>query len=147
MSTDTQKWWSYPCEAESGRTVITSGRDCMDKYIASGKYIYRIEVSWQYPQLPDGMPDEEAARTLEQVTDALAEAFDRDKAAVMTGIYTGDGRRDWVFYCKNLRIFQTVFNRALEPLDTLPLLIEAEQDPDWEEYRHLRDTTYIPEEK
>ena len=47
----------------------------------------------------------------------------------MTGIYTGDGRRDWVFYTQNLNIFGRVFNRALEPLEQMPLLIEAESDP------------------
>lgn len=61
----------------------------------------------------------------------------------MTGIYTGDGERDWVFYTQNLNIFGRVFNRALEPLEQMPLLIEAESDPDWEEYREMREISYI----
>ncbi len=143
----TEKWWSYPCEAENGKTIITSGHDGLEKQMLSGKYIYRIEVGWEYAALPDGMPDSQSAETLEKVTDAFSAALANDKVAVLTGIYTGDGRRDWVFYTKNLKVFNSFFNRALADLPILPFTIEAEEDPDWEEYRHLRETTYIPEEE
>ena len=141
------KWWSYPAEGENGRTVIVTGHDGLDSVIESGKYIYRLDVSWQYDALPDGMPTDEDAEMMEKVTDALIEELKRDKAVVMTGIYTGDGRRDWVFYTKNLRIFSALFNRALESLPQLPLLIEASEDAEWEEYREMRETTYVPDEE
>lgn len=140
------KWWSYPAEGDNGKTVIVSGRDNIDKFRDSGKYNYRINVSWKYNSLPDGLPEEGDAELMEQATDALQSALSKDKVAVMTGIYTGDGRRDWVFYTKNLHIFSNVFNRALEPLDTMPLEIEAEEDAAWEEYTEMREMTYVPDE-
>lgn len=142
----TEKWWSYPAEAESGRRIIVTGRDLVDRERESGKYIYRINVYWDYDALPDGMPSDEDADMMEKVTDALLLAFKKDPAAVMTGIYTGDGRRDWVFYTPSLRIFNNVFNRALQDLPLIPIVIEAEEDPDWEEYSQMRDATYIPDE-
>ncbi len=142
----TDKWWSYPAEAENGRTVIVTGRDRIDHFRDSGKYIYRINVTWDYTPLPDGMPEDDDAKLMEEVTDALLEAFRKDTVAVMTGIYTGDGRRDWVFYTKNLKIFSTVFNRALSELPTVPIVIDAEEDADWEEYTHMREETYVPDE-
>lgn len=42
----TDKWWSYPAEGESGKTIIVTGRDLIDDYHDSGKYRYRIEVGW-----------------------------------------------------------------------------------------------------
>ncbi|MDE5877299.1 MAG: DUF695 domain-containing protein [Muribaculaceae bacterium] len=141
------KWWSYPAESESGRTIIVTGHDGLDSVIESGKYIYRLDVSWQYDALSDGMPTDEDAEMMEKVTDSLTEELKRDKAVVMTGIYTGDGRRDWVFYTKNLRIFSALFNRALESLPQLPLLIEASEDAAWEEYRDMREATYVPDEE
>lgn len=140
-----ERWWSAPAEGENGKTVIVTGRDYMDKIRESGKYTYRVTVSWDYNAIPSGMPDETDSREMEKATDALMAAFKEDKVAYMTGIYTGDGRRDWVFYTKNLLIFSKVFNRALEPLDTMPLVIEAEEDADWEEYRQMREISYIPE--
>ena len=143
----TDKWWSYPAAADNGKTVIVTGRDAIDNFRESGKYIYRIDVSWRYNALPDGMPEEDDARLMEQVNDALLEAFKKDPIAVVTGIYTGDGERDWVFYTRSLPIFNKVFNRALEDLPTIPFVIDAEVDADWSEYTHMREETYVPDEE
>ena len=109
--------------------------------------MYRINVSWDYRAMADGMPADDDARLMEAATDAFEKVTADDKAAVLTGIYTGDGRRDWVFYTKNLVIFQKLFNRALEPIEQLPLVIEASSDPEWEEYLDMRRNTYVPDEK
>ncbi|MDE6696119.1 MAG: DUF695 domain-containing protein, partial [Muribaculaceae bacterium] len=61
--------------------------------------------------------------------------------------YTGDGRRDWVFYTHGLNIFGKVFNRALEGIPEMPLKFDATEDPDWEEYKEMREATYIPDEE
>ncbi|MBD5204074.1 MAG: DUF695 domain-containing protein [Bacteroidales bacterium] len=140
------RWWTYPAEADNGKTVIVSGRDGVDKFRTGGKYNYRIDVTWRYNALPSGMPEDADARLMEEATDALQSAFAKDKVAVMTGIYTGDGRRDWVFYTKNLKIFSVVFNKALAEIDSMPLEIEAEEDTGWSEYLNMRDMTYIPDE-
>ncbi len=134
-----EEWVSFPAEGEGGKTVIVTLREEIAKFRDSGKYTYRVDVHWDYEAKADGMPVDTDAATLEEATDGLLEAFKKDQAGVMTGIYTGDGRRDWVFYTRSLFIFQKVFNRGLEALDrTLPLLIEAVEDPQWEEYSGLR---------
>lgn len=142
-----ERWWTSPAVAENGQTVIVTGRDYLDKIREGGKYRYLVRVSWRYNALPDGMPEEEEAMLMEQATDALQTAFRKDKIAYMTGIYTGAGERDWIFYTKNLAIFGTVFNKALEPLDQMPLEIEALDDPDWEEYTEMHESSYIPEDE
>lgn len=139
-----ERWWTAPTQGEKGGTVMVTGRDGLDAIIAGGKYPYRVEVSWEYDPDPSGMPREEDALQMEKATDAMLATFAKDKIAYLTGIYTGDGRRDWVFYTKNLAIFGRVLNRALEDLDTMPLLIEALSDPEWEEYRLMREISYIP---
>lgn len=140
------RWWSAPVEGEHGATVIVTGRDGVEKAIEKGKYIYRVDVSWDYDPLPTGMPSDADAALMEQATDALKEALSKNDCAILTGIYTGDGRRDWIFYTLNLKAFSGVFNRALEGLPALPLKITASADPDWEEYRNMREMTYIPDE-
>ena len=105
------EWWTAPAEGTDGRLVIVTGRDDIDDIRTSGKYIYRIDVSWRYNALPDGMPEPADAALMEQVDDALKEAFRKDPAGVITGIYTGDGERDWVIYTRSLHIFSKIFNR------------------------------------
>lgn len=137
-------FWTYPAEAENGLTIIVTGRDAIDKFRDSGKYIYRVNVSLPYTPLPDGMPEEAAAERLGEITDALLEETEKDKAAIVTGIYTGDGRRDWVLYTKSLFIFRNIFNRALADMPEFPFEISAEEDPDWQEYQEMKDATYVP---
>lgn len=141
-----QTWWSYPAEAENGQTLIVTGRDNIEKWQKPGKFPVRVTVSWDYTPKPDGMPDDDDAALMEQATDAMLGEFGRDKSAVMTGIYTGAGRRDWVFYTHSLNIFSKVFNRAMADVPPLPLSFEADEDPDWSEYREMRDATYVPPE-
>lgn len=135
-------WWTAPTEAENGNTILVTGRDDVDRFRASGKHVYRVEVTWRYDG--GGMPGRAEAELMEQATDALQAALRRDKVAVMTGIYTGDGQRDWVFYTKSLPVFNTILNRALADLPALPIVIEAYSDPDWAEYSEMRSATYIP---
>ena len=74
---------------------------------------------------------------MEQVQDALEACFANDPVAVNTGIYTGDGERNWVFYTRSLHIFQRKLNEALASFPVLPLTFHAEDDPQWEEYDEM----------
>ena len=130
-------WWTAPAQGENGNLILVTGRRAMDNVIATGLYCYRVEVTWPYEGDEKGLPVYADSKLMEGVTDALNECFDSDPVAVMTGIYTGDGQRNWVFYTRSLHIFQRKFNEALVPFPALPLEFEAEEDPDWQEYREM----------
>ena len=145
MSAKNEVWWTAPAQSEDGQTVLVSGRDCMDEAMASGKYNDRVEITWVYSPAPDGLPDTPAAELMEQADNALREALKKEKGCLLTGVYTGAGERNWVFYVKRTGIFQSMLNRAWADLPLLPVSISAEKDPGWEEYREMRDATYIPD--
>ena len=130
-------WLTAPAEGESGNLILVTGRRGMDNVITTGVYRYRVEVTWPYEGDSKGLPAFADSKVMEEVTDALNASFDRDPVAVMTGIYTGDGQRNWVFYTRSLHIFQRKFNEVMAPFPTLPLQFEAEEDPDWQEYREM----------
>ena len=133
-----EDWWTAPSEDSEGRTVLVTGRRSLDNVIACRRYIYRIEMTWLYEPDEGGMPNYATSRTMEAVTDALQEAARRDPVVVMTGIYTGAGERNWVFYAVTLKAFQSLLNTALSSIDEqLPLTFHAEEDPEWEEYREM----------
>jgi len=134
------EWWTAPAEAANGQLIMVTGRRDMEPVMAMGVYVYRVEVTWRYEGDAHGMPDEATSQLMEQAHDALCATFDRDPVAVLTGIYTGDGERNWVFYTRSLHIFQRKLNEALADLPALPLTFEAAEDPDWEEYREMRQT-------
>lgn len=137
------EWWTSPTESESGALIMVTGRQGVEPVMASRKYNDRIEITWKYTPEKDGMPDFKTSSLIEQVTDAINNAFAKDSAAVMTGIYTGDGERNWIFYTLNPRKFQYMLNDALKDFELLPITIYAEKDPDWNEYREMKDLSEV----
>lgn len=138
------EWWIAPTESdENGRTVIVTGRRGVEAAMESGKYRIRVEITWRYQGDSTGMPDKPTSMLMEAVQEALTKVFDRDPVAILTGVYTGDDRRDWVFYVTSTHIFERKINEALAPFDLLPITIYTENDPDWAEYREMREATEL----
>ena len=133
-------WWTAPAEGDGGKLVMVTGRRNMDNVIDSKLYKVRVTMTWTYAPEDDGMPDYATSVLMDQVNEAIATEFEPDPVAINTGIYTGDGKRDWVFYTRSLSIFQRKINEALEAFDLLPLEFQAENDPEWNEYREMRET-------
>lgn len=137
-------WWTCPTESEDGRTILVTGRRDIAAFRNNPRFKIRIEITWRYSDAPNAtMPDSDTARVMEQVTDLLNAELTKDPVAVMTGIYTGAGERNWVFYTLSTNIFNKKLNAALASLPLLPLHIYAENDPDWQEYDEMRDLSEI----
>lgn len=133
-------WWTAPAESSDGRLIMVSGRNDIGKFRSNPRFTIRVNIRWVYSCEPAaGMPDDDDAQLMEQATDALQQIFNRDPVAVMTGIYTGAGEREWIFYTLSTNIFQKKLNEALAALPLMPLKISAENDPDWAEYDEMRE--------
>lgn len=131
-------WFSAITEAEENdRMIIVSGRTEIEPFIESGKFKERVEITWRYEGDSKGMPDETTGKLMEEAQTALKRAMEKDKLAIFTGIYTGDGERTWVFYTRNSPAFGRTLNEALAPFETLPLSIYTEKDPEWNEYKEM----------
>lgn len=141
------EWWTAPAQSADGKVIMVTGRAEIDNVRLSRRFNYRVEVSWRYEPDAMGMPDTPTAKAMDAVNEALAEQFRTDPVAVNTGIYTGDGERDWVFYTRSLELFQKGFNRAMSDFDeTFPLEFYATEDPEWEEYEEMRQNEILPGE-
>jgi hypothetical protein len=134
-------WWTSPTESQDGQLIMVTGRRDIDTFRNNPRYSIRIDITWKYADA--GMPDEQTAEMMGNVTDALNETFDKDPIAVLTGIYTGAGERNWVFYTLSTNIFGRKLNEALSELPLLPLEIAAENDPEWAEYSEMRSISEI----
>ena len=136
-------WWTSPLEDESGKLVMVTGRADVDKFRDNPRYKIRIEVTLPYEATPSGMPTEAASELIDDVLERIQAELDRDPVAILTGIYTGAGERNMVFYAASTFIFDKKLNAALADLPTLPLRISAENDPGWEEYAEMRELSEI----
>ena len=132
------QWITMPTAGDDGRTVIVTALTDVAKYRSRERNSIRVEVSLPYTPAGDlGFPDEPTAELLEKVTDAFMATLKGKNTALLTGIFTGAGRRDWVFYTFRTEAFNGFLNRALADLPLLPLEITAENDPNWEEYDEM----------
>lgn len=93
----TNNWFTSVTEGEGGTMVIVCGRDEIDAFMASGKFGERVEITWPYVRTANGMPDEAEAKRMEEPQEALQKAMEKDKLSILTGVYTGDGARTWIF--------------------------------------------------
>jgi hypothetical protein len=141
------EWWTSPTESPEGKLVIVTGRDGVEPFRQTGKYTIRVTITWMYDSDSTGMPNVATSKVMEAVTDNLKEIFAKDPVAVMTGIYTGAGERNWVFYTRSLPIFDKKLNEALAEFELLPIKLMAEEDDEWAEYDEMREASEIvPEE-
>lgn len=141
----TDEWWTSPAEGEDGSLIMVTGRRDMEAVMSMGVYNYRVEISWKYEADSKGMPDVPTSTLMEKVHDALQADFMKDPVAVLTGIYTGGGERNWVFYTRSVKIFERKLNEDLADFDVLPITLYVENDPDWNEYKEMREATEIIE--
>ena len=137
-------WLTFPTVDEQGNTIIVTGRLDVAKYRSRERNSIRVEVTLPYTPAGElGFPDEETARLLEEITDSFEAHLDGKNTALLTGIYTGAGERNWVFYTFSTESFNGFLNRALAPFPLLPLKIYAENDPEWAEYDEMRAATQM----
>ncbi len=134
----TDNWFTALSENEDGTYTFISGRTNIDAFIASGKLRQRLEVVWNYESDEKGLPaDDKEAQLMEEVGDKLRAAMEKDKLAVVTGVYTGQGKRETNFICRNLEAFGQRLNDTLAEYPQLPIVINAYDDPENEEYKEL----------
>ena len=124
-------------ENEAGQLITVQGRDELKEFMACGKLKERVEVTWPYESDSKGLPSEALAERMETVEAALRKAVEKDKLAILTGVYTGGGEKVWVFYTRTTRVFGERLNEALVYFDPAPTAIYTELDPEWEEYQDL----------
>ncbi len=130
-------WWTAPTESANGRLIMVTGRKDVAEFRNNPRFNVRVEVTWPYTGDDTGMPNKATSELMEQVQEALQVAFDKDPVAVLTGIYTGDDERNWIFYTLSTHIFGRKLNEALADFPQLPLSIYCENDAEWGEYDEM----------
>lgn len=129
------EWLTAPATGDDGELVMVTGRTDVARFRDNPRFNIRVTVSWRYGD--SGMPDTATSLLMQDVAERLVREFAADPVAVLTGIYTGAGLREWVFYTLSLNIFGRKLNERLADLPLLPLQIEAESDPAWHEYTEM----------
>lgn len=94
----------------------------------------RLVVVWDFGDDGDtGMPDAEIAEDLELFENALNDALDPERTAVLAFVFTHLGTREWHYYFADLEEVSEKINEALAEQPDLPIQMRAFDDPEWKE--------------
>lgn len=132
------EWWTAPAEGDGGELIMVTGRNDVKKFRENPRFKIRVEITWKYSPMADGMPGKEESELMDSVQETMLAEFKKDPVAVLTGVFTGAGERNWIFYTLSTNIFGRKLNEMLEKFPLLPITIYCENDPDWEEYEEMK---------
>ena len=133
----TDKWFSGMELNDAEQPVFITGRDDIEEFRNCGKLKERVEIYWKYEASANGMPTEKEADLMNKAQEALRTVVEKDKLAILTGVYTGNNERTMVFYARTAKVFGERLNDALKNFPLLPITIYVEKDPEWNEYAEM----------
>ena len=133
----TDKWFSGMALNDAEQPIFITGRDDIEAFRNCGKLKERVEIYWKYEPAANGMPSEKEADVMNKAQEAIRTAVEKDKLAILTGVYTGNNERTLVFYARTAKVFGEHLNAALADFPVLPIPLYVEKDPDWNEYAEM----------
>jgi hypothetical protein len=128
-------WVAGEFSTEDNLPVLVRFRPHLQNFMDSGLFNYRLDIIWPYESFDDTLlPDGIDLDLMEQVEDALMDAFEEDNQTILAFVITAEGERWWAWYTTDIDIAGERLNIALSNFDRLPITINGEDDPAWDEY-------------
>jgi len=103
------------------------------------QYRHLISISWPYePENEAGLPSPEQADRMTLLEARLVPALETSRAAFLAIVATGNGLRQWHWYCRDPDETMTLVNQALADCEPFPVEFSLDDDPQWEAHAQLR---------
>lgn len=123
---------------EDGKPLIFRSLKDVPEGIDKADFPHLISITWRYDaDANNGMPraDENNAQIVFE--DALL-PLDANKISRLMLVVTGNGRKVWHWYVRDVENWMEEFNRALTGQPVYPIEITHTTEPDWRLYRDFR---------
>jgi hypothetical protein len=130
--------WILAESVDPDSPMILRFRPNLESSLGDPRYPRRLVVTWQYESADEGgMPTEEQSDEMQNFEDTIVAALDPERFAILTFVVTGEEKREWHYYVDNVDEVAAIINEALADSPELPISLEVEEDPDWEEFREV----------
>ena len=128
-------WVAIEAVSDDNIPLLVRYRPNLNNFFESGVYLQRMDITWSYEATDSSLlPPADEMVLLEEVEDALIEAFEGDHQTILAFVFTGENERWWAWYTTNIDIAGDRLNQALAEFDELPINITVADDPEWDEY-------------
>ena len=128
--------WNIAEGKNEGKPSLIRYRPDLESYIGSPSYPQRLVIIWDYDiENVSGMPSEQLSEEMKSFEDAVVGALDPDRLAIFAFVLTNPGSREWHYYVSDVQEVGNRINSALSSFSKLPLHLQVEEDPEWEQMR------------
>jgi hypothetical protein len=129
------KNWTLSRIKDNGYIVFFRYLTKTPKNIKLKDYPYMISIFWSYPIVDgSGFPSKDILKAHEDIETSLNILDDHINSFYVAQI-TGNGRKEWIWYTRNIDIWWEQFIKALKGHPKYPLDIETDKEPNWERYK------------
>ena len=128
--------WNVAEGKSGGKVTMIRYRPGLQDYLGDPRYPRRLTITWEYDDgNPSGLPSNDASDEMRVFEDALDQALDPERLAILAFVHTHGGARRWHYYLADVTVVGERINEALAEHPNLPIELEVEDDPEWDEMR------------
>ena len=122
---------------QDGKPVIYRSLERVPENQKESDYPNLINIYWPYDvDANNGMPDPTTNDNQITFEDAI-ESLDQNGISHLMLVVTGNGRKEWIWYVKDVESWMNQLNEKLAGHDVYPIEIEIDQDPEWSTYHNF----------
>lgn len=122
---------------QDGRPVIYRSMQFVPDGERESDYPSLINIYWPFDvKSNNGMPDRDSNNKQMEFEDALS-SLDVSGTSHLMLVITGNGRKEWIWYVKDIELWMEKLNSLLAGTEVYPIEIETSHDPEWAAYHHF----------
>ncbi|MGJ8653398.1 MAG: DUF695 domain-containing protein [Opitutaceae bacterium] len=130
--------WNIAKGKNPEKPTVLRFRPSLEAYLGDANYPRRLAIFWKFEAADaTGMPTDSQSADMKDFENILIEALDHDRLAILAFVFTSDGTREWNFYLSDVSEVGIRINKALAAVPKLPIELNVEDDPNWDELRQV----------
>jgi uncharacterized protein DUF695 len=134
--------WSLATGEENGKILIYRIRLQAPSFASAATFPHLLVVFWAFESPnEEGLPAPEDLELMTKLENLLQMALEQARQAFLSVIVTGDGIREWQWYVCDPKSTMELVNNALGNLESFPIRIDFQEDPQWAVYGTFLDLT------
>lgn len=134
--------WCLATGEDEGNALIYRIRLNAPTFAHKSDFHYLLLFLWAYDAPScQGMPSNEDAERMTDLENLIQPAIEDAGQGFLAAIVTGNGIREWQWYVRQPDAILALVNKALGHLETYPIEISFQDDPDWSIYGQFLDFT------
>lgn len=134
---DTETDYITASGQEDGKSVLYFSLKTIPEGVEPAALPNLVSIVWRYENDDGtGFPDYDDAQAQGDFEAAL-DHLDENAVSRLMLVVTGNGRREWHWYVRNVDDWMDRFNQALADRPAYPVEITHSTEPDWALYRNF----------